>query len=123
VQKVIDWINIGAACREVFETVVDFERRMQLSPLRGLNRLVDVSHDFPQAQSRYRVQILTGAQSGIAGGISNMVQSAFAGLTQVMILELGQAASNSDVWPDKETAFSASGWLSPARWVEVDFGC
>ncbi|MBN1453893.1 MAG: hypothetical protein JW963_22955 [Anaerolineales bacterium] len=83
-------IDIKAPCQEVFNTVVNLERRMQLSPLWGLNRLLEVTQNFPEPGSSYRVQILTGAPFGLSHGTLNATQSALVGLTQFLSMKLGQ---------------------------------
>ena len=54
-QKVTSLIDIEAPCDEVFDTVVNIEKRMQLSPLWGLNQLLEVSPNFPNPGSSYRI--------------------------------------------------------------------
>ncbi len=89
-QKVTSLIDINAPCQEVFNTVVDLERRMQLSPLWGVNRMLEVAPNFPEPGSSYRVQILTGAPFGLAHGTLNATQSALSGLAQFLFVKLGQ---------------------------------
>jgi hypothetical protein len=93
-QKVTNLIDIEAPCDEVFNAVVNIEKRMQLSPLWGLSRLLEVSSNFPEPGSSYRVQVLTGAPFGLAQGTLNASQSALAGLAQALSLKLGQSTSN-----------------------------
>jgi hypothetical protein len=88
-QRVSCLIDIKAPCQEVFNTVVDPERRMQLSPLWGLNRLLEVAPNFPEPGSSYRVRILTNKPFGLAQGTLNAHQSALAGLSQALFLRLG----------------------------------
>lgn len=92
-QKVSDWIDIEAPCDEVFNTLTNVERRMQLSPLWGLSVLLAVSRDFPTPGSSYRVRVLTDAPFGIAGPASNNVQNALEGLAHVMMLKMGHTDS------------------------------
>ena len=89
-QRVTSLIDINAPCQEVFNTVVDLERRMQLSPLWGVNRMLEVAPNFPEPGSSYRVQILTGAPFGLAHGTLNATQSALSGLAQFLSVKLGQ---------------------------------
>jgi len=89
-QKVTSLIDIKAPCQEVFETVVDLERRMQLSPLWGLSQVLDVAPNFPNPGSSYRVRVLTGAPFGLAHGTLNATQSALSGLMQFLSVKLGQ---------------------------------
>ena len=46
-QRVTKLIDIKAPCQEVFNTVVNVEKRMQLSPLWGLSRLLEVEGNYP----------------------------------------------------------------------------
>lgn len=98
-QKVSDWIDIEAPCEEVFETVVNIDHRMQLSPLWGLSLLLEVSPDYPKTGSRYRVRV-TDAPHGVAGGSSNLVPNVLAGLAHVISVKTGQSASHADRQPD-----------------------
>ena len=93
-QKVTKLIDIKAPCQEVFDTVVNIEKRMQLSPLWGLSRLLEVESNYPEPGSSYRVRVLTDAPYGIAQGTLNASQSAIAGLAQVLSLKLGHSDSN-----------------------------
>jgi len=88
--KVTKLIDIKAPCQEVFDTVVDIHKRMQLSPLWGLSRLLEVESNYPEPGSSYRVQVLTDAPYGVSYGTLNASQSAIAGLAQVLFLKLGQ---------------------------------
>lgn len=101
-QKVDDLVDIEAPCEEVFNVVADIERRMQLSPLWGLSLLLEVSPDYPKPGSRYRIRV-TDAPFGIAGGTSHIVQSAFAGLTQIISWRAGHPASHADKKPASVT--------------------
>ena len=93
-QKVTKLIDIKAPCQEVFDTVVNIEKRMQLSPLWGLSRLLEVESNYPEPGSSYRVRVSTDAPYGIAQGTLNASQSAIAGLAQVLSLKLGHSDSN-----------------------------
>ena len=90
-QKVTKLIDIKAPCQEVFDTVVNVEKRMQLSPLWGMSRLLEVESNYPEPGSSYRVQVLTDAPFGIANGTLNASHSALEGLAQVLSLKLGQS--------------------------------
>jgi len=90
-QKVTKLIDIKAPCQEVFDTVVNIEKRMQLSPLWGMSRLLEVESNYPEPGSSYRVQVLTDAPFGIANGTLNASHSALEGLAQVLSLKLGQS--------------------------------
>ena len=94
-QKVDDLVDIEAPCEEVFKTVVDIERRMQLSPLWGLNILLEVSGNYPKPGSSYKVRV-TDAPHGIAGESSQSMQAAFAGLAQVIFWKIDRSASSAD---------------------------
>lgn len=98
-QTVSEWIDIQAPCQEVFDTVVDVERRMQLSPLWGLSQLLEIEPDFPKPGSSYRVRVLPAGPFGVAGAMSNTVQSALAGLAQVMTWKAGQDLSELQQQP------------------------
>ncbi|RJP46715.1 MAG: hypothetical protein C4583_18540 [Anaerolineaceae bacterium] len=98
-QRVDDLVDVEAPCEDVFGIVVDIERRMQLSPLWGLSILLGVAANYPKPGSSYRVRV-TDAPFGIAGGTSQSVQSAFAGLVQVISWKIGQSATRADWEPD-----------------------
>ena len=89
-QKVTKLIDIKAPCQEVFDTVVNIHKRMQLSPLWGLSRLLEVESHYPEVGSSYRVQVLTDVPYGLSYDTLNASQSAMAGLAQVLSLKLGQ---------------------------------
>ncbi len=93
-QKVTKLIDIKAPCQDVFDTVIDTERRMQLSPLWGVSELEEITPNFPEPGSSYRVRVLTDAPFGISQGTLNASQSALAGLAQVLSLKMGQSASS-----------------------------
>jgi hypothetical protein len=90
-QKVMNLIDVNAPCREVFNTVVNNERRMQLSPLWGLTRLLEVSPNYPKPGSSYRIRFLNDIPFGLAYGTLNVSQSALAGLFQVLSLKMSRA--------------------------------
>ncbi|MFZ5857216.1 MAG: hypothetical protein ACOYZ6_10320 [Chloroflexota bacterium] len=94
-QKVSDLVDVEAPCEEVFAVVANIERRMQLSPLWGLGLLLEVTDNYPQAGSRYRVRV-TDAPFGMAGASSQFLQSAFAGLMQVISWKIGAASRVDD---------------------------
>jgi hypothetical protein len=93
-QKVMKLIDIKAPCQEVFDTVINTERRMQLSPLWGLSELEEITPNFPEPGSSYRVRVLTDVPFGISQGTLNASHSALAGLAQVLSLKMGQSASS-----------------------------
>lgn len=92
-QRVSYLIDIKAPCQEVFDTVVDLERRMQLSPLWGLNRLLEVAPNFPEPGSSYRVQIMAGQVFELPQDTSNPQQHALEGLSQALFLQLGHTGN------------------------------
>lgn len=98
-QKVSDFIDIEAPCHEVFNALMNVERRMQLSPIWGLSQLLAVSPNFPRPGSSYRVRVLTDVPFGIAGESSQAVRSAFEGLAQIMALKMGAGSSAADPQP------------------------
>jgi hypothetical protein len=89
-QKVTKLIDIKAPCQEVFDTVVNIHKRMQLSPLWGVSRLLEVDSNYPEPGSSYRVQVLTDIPYGVSYGTLNASQSALAGFAQVLFLKSGQ---------------------------------
>jgi hypothetical protein len=56
--KVVESVDIEAPREEVFDIIVNCDRRFQLSPLWGATEVEDISPDFPQQGSRYRVKLL-----------------------------------------------------------------
>ena len=93
-QKVTCLIDIKAPYQEVFDTVVNLERRMQLSPLWGLSELLEVAPNYPEPGSSYRVRVLSDAPHGLAHGTLNATQSAISGLMQTLFLKAAQADRN-----------------------------
>jgi len=55
--RVTEWIDIRAPRADVFDLIVNIKRRMQLSPLWGIANIKNLSHNYPQAGSRYDVEI------------------------------------------------------------------
>jgi hypothetical protein len=96
-QRVTKLIDIKAPCQEVFETVVDIDKRMQLSPLWGLSRLLKVEANYPEAGSSYQVQVLTDAPFGISQGTLDASKSAFSGLAQALFLRLDHTDSSHPI--------------------------
>jgi hypothetical protein len=92
-QRVTCLIDIQAPCQEVFDTVVDLERRMQLSPLWGLNRVLEVAPNFPEPGSSYRVQLMSGQAFELPQETSNERQHALEGLSQALFLQLGNTGN------------------------------
>jgi hypothetical protein len=56
--KVVESIDIEAPRDEVFDIIVNCDRRFQLSPLWGVAEVQDIDPDFPEEGSRYRVKLL-----------------------------------------------------------------
>jgi hypothetical protein len=53
--KIVEFVEIKAARKDVFKVIVDIERRMQLSPLWGLAKARQVSGNYPAPGSSYHV--------------------------------------------------------------------
>ncbi len=110
-QKVSNLIDVKASCQEVFDTVVNISKRMQLSPLWGASKLLEVTPNYPEPGSSYRVRILAGAPYGVAHGTLNATQSALSGLAQMLSFKLAQA---------NRSHFKQSEYDSTNRPVEAD---
>jgi hypothetical protein len=54
--KVVEYIDIAAPREEVYDLILNLKRRMQLSPLWGFATILDISPEFPQEGSSYRVK-------------------------------------------------------------------
>ena len=61
--KVVDWVDIEAPRQEVFDLILNIERRIQLSPLWGVSVIEGISPDYPQPGSHYRVRLIKGEQN------------------------------------------------------------
>jgi len=96
-QKVTKLIDIKAPCQEVFNTVVDIHKRMQLSPLWGLSQLLKVAPNYPEPGSSYRIQVLTDAPFGISQGTLDASQSALSGFAQVLFFRLDHTDSSHPI--------------------------
>jgi uncharacterized protein YndB with AHSA1/START domain len=72
--KVIEWVEIGAPREEVFQLVLNLERRMQLSPLWGVARVDSISGDYPNVGSKYHVRMLKDANLEYDTEITEIVQ-------------------------------------------------
>jgi hypothetical protein len=57
--KVIAWIDIQAPLQEVYEAVLNVEKRMQLNPLWGATTLECIDDEYPQEGSQIRVKLLS----------------------------------------------------------------
>lgn len=55
--KVTEWVDIEAPRSDLFRMIINLERRFQLSPLYGTTLLDNVSEDYPQEGSRYRLRL------------------------------------------------------------------
>jgi len=55
--RVTEWIDIQAPREAVFDLVVDIQKRTQLSPLWGVVKIENPSHDYPNEGSSYDVEI------------------------------------------------------------------
>lgn len=55
--KVVEWVDIKAPLEYVYDLVVNLERRMQLSPLWGIAQLKEITPEYPQPGSWYKVRI------------------------------------------------------------------
>jgi hypothetical protein len=106
-QRVTSLIDIKAPCQEVFNTVADLERRMQLSPLWGLNRLLEIDPNFPEPGSSYRVQVLTDVPFGLSQGTLDTKQNAAEGLSQALFLMLGHSSMKAGEYQQSNIAESA----------------
>lgn len=59
--RVVEWVDIDAPRSQVFELILNLERRIQLSPLYGVAHILGKSEDFPQPGSSYRVRVTQGS--------------------------------------------------------------
>lgn len=69
--KITEWIDIHAPREEVFDLIINIERRMQLSPLWGIAKIENPSMDYPQEGSSYDVQIQANQGSCFETVITN----------------------------------------------------
>jgi hypothetical protein len=56
--KVIGWIDIQAPLQDVYDTILDVERRMQLNPLWGATTLENVDVNYPEVGSVLDVKLV-----------------------------------------------------------------
>lgn len=61
-QKVTEWVDVAVPRKQVFDLILDLEKRMQLSPLWGVAEISKLSSDYPNPGSRYHVQVVKGKQ-------------------------------------------------------------
>ncbi len=80
--------DIAAPCEEVFKTVIQIDKRMQLSPLWGLSQLLDVSETYPEEGSWYRIRVNPTVPFGLSHGTLDGTQSALAGLAEYLAVKL-----------------------------------
>jgi hypothetical protein len=55
--KVVESIDIAAPRDELFDIIVNCDRRLQLSPLWGTGEIEEISPDFPQEGSHYHTKL------------------------------------------------------------------
>ncbi len=55
--KVIAWIDIDAPLQEVYDAILNVEKRMQLSPLWGATKLEKIDQDYPKEGSQVEIQL------------------------------------------------------------------
>ena len=55
--KVIGWVDIQAPLQDVYEIILNVERRMQLDPLWGATTLEDVDENYPEIGSALEVRL------------------------------------------------------------------
>lgn len=113
-EKITHLIDVEAPCAEVFDTIANIDKRMQLSPLWGISRLAEISSDYPQPGSSYKVQVMPGAPYGISQGTLNPSQSALAGLAEVLFLKMAVAGENPSL-DDSVDQSSASEKMVPSE--------
>jgi len=58
VKKVVEYVDIKAPRSEVFDLVLNLNRRLQLSPLWGITAIEMIDSDFPQIGSRYQIKVM-----------------------------------------------------------------
>jgi hypothetical protein len=56
--KVVESVDIETPHHEVFDIIVNCDRRLQLSPLWGRGEIEEISPDFPQEDSHYHVKLI-----------------------------------------------------------------
>jgi hypothetical protein len=63
--KVVEWVDIAAPCQDVFDLILNIERRMQLSPLWGVDTIEDLSQEYPQVGSGYLNRVKVGEEQEV----------------------------------------------------------
>ena len=61
--KVVVYVDIDAPRDDVFAIIANCDLRLQLSPLWGAATLEEMSPDFPQVGSHYRLRLVEGDES------------------------------------------------------------
>lgn len=56
--RVVEWIDIAAPVDEVYQIVLDLQRRLQLSPLWDYVRIEKIIGDYPEVGSRYKLRLV-----------------------------------------------------------------
>lgn len=102
-QKVTDLIDIEAPCEQVFAVITNNARRMQLSPLWGSSKLVEVSPDFPRTGSSYRVRLTSGSEFVPAPPRNIVGRDIWGGFAQVLFIKLNQPDFKQRNLPLEET--------------------
>lgn len=60
--QVIEWIDIHAPRQEVFDIIIDLERRSQLSPLWGMLKIEHIDREYPQEGSQITTRLGENAE-------------------------------------------------------------
>lgn len=71
--RVVEFVDIEAPQDEVFDLVLNLERRLQLSPLWGMANVESISPDYPEAGSSYHVRVEQGDKDEYDTIITDMV--------------------------------------------------
>jgi len=71
--KVVESVDIQAPLEEVFDIILNIERRLQLSPLWGNSEIDPPSPDYPNAGSSYHVRVVRGEPSEYDAIVSEYV--------------------------------------------------
>jgi len=71
--KVIAWVDIQAPIKEVYEAVLDIEKRMQLSPLWGTTTLEFIDPDYPEVGSTISHKLVSSPHTAYRAIITALV--------------------------------------------------
>jgi hypothetical protein len=71
--KVIAWVDIQAPLQEIYEAILNVERRMQLSPLWGAISLENIDQDYPNEGSRLCLKLTAPPHTAYRSRITNLV--------------------------------------------------